>query len=51
VKVCVVDGAGGLCLGCGRTLPEIAAWTRFTDAERAAITARLPERLAALPPD
>lgn len=48
VKVCMVDGAGGLCLGCGRTLPEIAKWTRYTDEERAAITASLPERLARL---
>jgi predicted Fe-S protein YdhL (DUF1289 family) len=44
VKVCAVDGASGLCLGCGRTLPEIAGWTRLSDAERAAIMAALPAR-------
>jgi hypothetical protein len=48
VKVCIVDGATSQCLGCGRTLPEIAAWTRYTDAERAAIIAALPGRLAKL---
>lgn len=45
-KVCAVSGASGLCVGCGRTLKEIGGWTRFTDAERAAIMAALPERLA-----
>lgn len=43
-RVCIVDGASGLCLGCLRTLPEIARWSRYTDAERAAIMAALPGR-------
>ena len=46
VKVCIVDGASGLCLGCYRTLPEIAKWIRYDDAERAAICAELPARAA-----
>jgi predicted Fe-S protein YdhL (DUF1289 family) len=45
VKVCVIDAASGLCAGCGRSLAEIAAWTRLSDAERRAIMAALPERL------
>jgi hypothetical protein len=44
VQVCVVDGASGLCFGCKRTLPEIAQWSRFSDAERARIVAELPGR-------
>lgn len=44
VQVCAVDGASGLCLGCKRTLPEIARWSRYSDAERAAIMAELPRR-------
>lgn len=48
VKVCIVDGATSLCLGCGRSLPEIAAWSRYTDQERADIMAALPERLRKL---
>ncbi|WP_373258218.1 DUF1289 domain-containing protein [Brevundimonas sp.] len=44
VQVCVVDGASSLCLGCYRTLSEIAGWSELTDAERAAIMAELPER-------
>lgn len=44
VKVCAVDGATGYCLGCRRTLPEIAGWARLSDEERAAIMAALPDR-------
>ena len=44
VKVCIVDGASGLCLGCWRTLSEIGGWSGFSDAERAAIMAELPGR-------
>lgn len=44
VKVCVIDGATSLCLGCWRTLSEIGGWSGFTDAERAAIMAALPAR-------
>lgn len=44
VKVCAVDGTTGLCLGCRRTLPEIAGWARLSDGERAAIMAALPGR-------
>ena len=44
VKVCAVDGATGYCLGCRRTLPEIAGWARLSDDERAAIMAALPGR-------
>ena len=51
IKVCVVDGESGLCLGCQRTLAEVAAWTRFTDTERATIMAALPERRARIRPE
>ena len=44
VKVCAVDGQTGVCLGCRRTLPEIAGWSRLSDEERAAIMAALPHR-------
>jgi uncharacterized protein len=48
IKVCVVDGQSGNCLGCGRTLGEIAQWARFSDGERDAVMARLPARMEAL---
>jgi predicted Fe-S protein YdhL (DUF1289 family) len=44
VKVCAVDGQSGFCLGCRRTLPEIAGWARLSDEERAAIMTALPHR-------
>ncbi len=49
-KVCVVDPASRLCIGCGRTLAEIGGWIGFTPEERRRIMAELPARLAALPP-
>lgn len=45
IRVCVVDGATNLCLGCGRTLPEIASWGRKTEDERLAIMATLAARM------
>jgi predicted Fe-S protein YdhL (DUF1289 family) len=46
IKVCVIDAAAGLCAGCGRTLAEIGAWRDLSDAQRLAVMAALPERLA-----
>lgn len=46
VQVCVVDGATGLCLGCFRTLQEIAGWRALGEAGRAAVMAELPARRA-----
>ena len=43
-RICTVDAATNLCIGCYRTLDEISFWTRYTDAERAAIRAALDER-------
>jgi hypothetical protein len=51
VKICVVDGESGLCLGCWRTLAEVAAWTKFSDAERSAIMAALPARRSRIRPE
>ena len=47
-KVCTLDPIASLCVGCGRTLPEIEAWVRMGADERARITAELPRRIAAL---
>jgi predicted Fe-S protein YdhL (DUF1289 family) len=45
-----VDGLTSQCLGCGRTLKEIASWTRYSAEERRAIMDQLPARLAAMEP-
>ena len=47
IKVCVIDGRADICIGCGRTLPEIAAWGRMSEAQRLAIMATLLERMRA----
>lgn len=44
VKVCVIHPATGLCLGCARTLDEIAGWSSMDAAARAQIMAVLPDR-------
>lgn len=46
IKVCAVEGQSGLCIGCGRTLREIAAWSSYDELQRRAIMAELPARLA-----
>ncbi len=45
-KVCVLDPVTGFCIGCGRTGDEIGAWLAMTDAQRAALVALVPDRLA-----
>lgn len=45
-KLCVLDAATGLCEGCGRTREEIALWGSLSEAQRLAVMAGLPERLA-----
>jgi predicted Fe-S protein YdhL (DUF1289 family) len=50
IKVCVIDPVSKLCQGCGRTLQEIAQWSRLSEAERLAIMATLEARLS-LPRD
>jgi uncharacterized protein len=47
-QVCVVHPASGLCIGCGRSIDEIARWIDYDAAERARIMAQLPSRLAAM---
>ena len=51
VQVCVVDGDSGLCLGCFRTLGEIAGWAGLSEAERTALMAELPQRKALISPE
>ena len=43
-RICTLDLATEICMGCFRTLDEISGWTRFTNAEREAIRAALPQR-------
>jgi len=47
-RICVIDPVSRLCIGCGRSLDEIARWIELGEQERARIMAQLPERLAAM---
>ncbi len=44
VKICVVHPESGICVGCYRTMDEIAGWSSMSDVERAELTANLPDR-------
>jgi predicted Fe-S protein YdhL (DUF1289 family) len=46
-RVCVVHPARQICIGCGRTLDEIARWIELSGTERDGIMAQLPARLVA----
>lgn len=43
-SVCRMDAASGWCIGCLRTLDEIAAWGALDDAGRRAVLQLLPAR-------
>jgi uncharacterized protein len=45
-KICVIDSAARLCIGCGRSLAEIEHWVAFPCDERARIMTDLQRRLA-----
>jgi predicted Fe-S protein YdhL (DUF1289 family) len=45
-RVCTLDPDTDQCLGCGRSLAEIMAWTRMSEAERARIMDDCKQRLA-----
>lgn len=51
IKVCVVDGESGLCLGCYRRLSEVAGWAKLAEAERERIMAELPSRRSLIRPE
>jgi uncharacterized protein len=44
VKVCQMDPARGVCIGCCRTLDEIARWSRMSDGDRETVMRDLGER-------
>lgn len=50
VSVCRMDMESGLCLGCFRTLDEIAAWGQLDDAGRRGIWLAITQRIRAACP-
>jgi uncharacterized protein len=49
-NICRMHEPSGHCVGCGRTLDEIALWSVLDDDDKRSVWALLPERLALLPP-
>jgi predicted Fe-S protein YdhL (DUF1289 family) len=50
ISVCTMDAAGVLCLGCFRTLDEIAVWSVLDADAKRAVLAALPARRNAQAP-
>jgi uncharacterized protein len=48
ISVCVLLQPAGVCIGCFRTLDEIAEWSVLDAAGRRAVLAALPARRSAL---
>jgi len=44
IAVCRLDPASGLCVGCGRSIDEIAGWPDLDEAARRRILERLRGR-------
>jgi uncharacterized protein len=43
-KICTIDAESGLCIGCFRTMEEVARWGRMNPNERRRIMSGLDER-------
>ena len=44
VKVCKINSESGLCVGCFRTLDEIAQWSRFDENEKSQVYKQISTR-------
>jgi uncharacterized protein len=44
ISLCKMDPKQGLCVGCGRTLDEIARWSSMNDAQKREVWVMLEER-------
>jgi predicted Fe-S protein YdhL (DUF1289 family) len=47
VKLCTIHPETRLCLGCARSIDEIAAWSRMTPEARRTVMTALPGRVPA----
>lgn len=45
IKICVIDPVTDYCIGCARSVDEIAGWLSMSLAERVALNRALPERM------
>jgi predicted Fe-S protein YdhL (DUF1289 family) len=49
IDICQLDPRTGFCMGCLRTIEEIAGWGQFTPEQRRRILAELSGRAAPAP--
>lgn len=47
VKTCALDPVTGQCIGCYRTMDEIADWLEYSSEEKLAVLERVAQRKAA----
>lgn len=50
VKICIVDPATRLCMGCYRSMDEIRDWSHMTPQSRRAVMDTLPARAPLVKP-
>lgn len=48
IGVCYIEPKNAVCIGCGRTLREIAKWSKMTRDERLSVMATLADRMRAM---
>ena len=44
IDICQMDSESGLCVGCGRTIEEIANWSNYTNEKKKDILKQLKSR-------
>jgi predicted Fe-S protein YdhL (DUF1289 family) len=44
IKICQMDPARGVCIGCCRSLDEIARWGSMSEAQQFEVLNQIPER-------
>jgi len=44
VEICQLDPVSGMCLGCFRTMDEIASWIELTDIEKQSVLLNAQKR-------
>ena len=44
VEICQLDPVSGMCLGCFRTMDEIATWIELTDIEKQSVLLNAQKR-------
>jgi predicted Fe-S protein YdhL (DUF1289 family) len=47
IEVCRMSRDSGYCVGCLRSIGEIAGWSQYSDSQKRAVLARLPARKTA----